>query len=100
MTNNYTMAASERLQEAVQLAQSSGQSMVEPLHLLVSILRAKESINHSLLERAGGNLQILKKEAETLLSGLPTVIGSQSEPQASKELSKVLQSAEKSMKNM
>ncbi len=100
MTNNYTMAASERFQEAVQLAQSSGQSMIEPIHLLVSILHAVESINHSLLERAGGNIQVLKKESETLLSGLPTVIGNQNEPQASSELGKVLQSAEKSMKAM
>ncbi len=52
MEQNYTFAASERLQEAVGLAQSSDHSTIEPLHLLASIIRAPESINHSLLERS------------------------------------------------
>lgn len=94
------MAASERLEEAVQLAHSTGQSTIEPIHLLISILRASESINHSLLERCGGNMAILKKESESLLSGRPTVLGTQSEPQASADLGQVLQSAQKSMKSM
>lgn len=101
MAQNYTMAASERLEEAVQLAQSSGQTTIDPIHLLVSILHTSESINHSLIERSGGNINILKQEAEKLLSSLPTVIGSnQHEPNASSELSKVLQTAEKTMKKM
>ncbi len=101
MAQNYTMAASERLGEAVQMAQSSGQTTIDPVHLLVSILRASESINHSLIERSGGNINILKQEAEKLLSSLPTIIGSnQHEPGASGELSKVLQTAEKTMKKM
>jgi len=85
------MAASERLQEAVQIAQNSGNSTIEPVHLLLSILKAQESINQSLLERCGTNRDILKREAESVLSKLPTIIGNQNEPQASGELVKVLQ---------
>ncbi len=80
MNQNYTMAAGERLQEAVQLAQNSGHAAIESLHLLSSILHAPESINQSLLERAGGNIQTLKNDVDTALSKLAKVSGNTSEP--------------------
>ena len=100
MNQNYTMAAQERLSESVQLAQSSGHTIIEPLHLLRSILHASESINQSLIERAGGNIQTLKTDVDNALSKLAKVSGNTSEPSASQELAKVLQSAEKTMKTM
>jgi ATP-dependent Clp protease ATP-binding subunit ClpB len=75
MNNNYTMAAQERLQESVQLAQSSGHNIIEPLHLLRSILHASESINQSLIERAGGNIQALKADVDNAMSKLAKVSG-------------------------
>jgi ATP-dependent Clp protease ATP-binding subunit ClpB len=100
MNQNYTMAAQERLQESVQMAQSSRHTTIEPLHLLRSILHASESINQSLLERTGGNIQILKNDVDNAVSKLAKVSGNTAEPWASGELAKVLQSAEKAMKNM
>jgi ATP-dependent Clp protease ATP-binding subunit ClpB len=100
MNQNYTMAAQERLQESVQLAQSSGHSIIEPLHLLRSILHASESINQSLIERAGGNIQALKTVVDNALSKLAKVSGNTAEPWVSQELAKVLQNAEKAMKTM
>ncbi len=100
MNQNYTMAAQERLQESVQYAQSSGHNTIEPLHLLRSILHASESINQSLLERAGGNIQVLKNDVDNAVSKLAKVSGNTAEPWASQELAKVLQSAEKAMKTM
>ena len=101
--NNYTMAAQSRLQESVQYAEGSGHATIEPLHLLRSILHAPESINQSLLERAGANTQVLKNDVDTALSKLAKVtsVGAENlQPNASPELAKVLQSAEKAMKNM
>lgn len=95
MNNNYTIAAHERLQESVQFAQSSGHATIEPLHLLRSILHASESINQSLLERAGSNIAVLKTDVDNAVSKLAKVSGNTSEPWASGELGKVLQSAEK-----
>lgn len=95
MNNNYTIAAHERLQESVQFAQSSGHATIEPLHLLRSILHASESINQSLLERAGSNIAVLKTDVDNAVSKLAKVSGNTSEPWASGELAKVLQSAEK-----
>lgn len=95
MNQNYTFAAQERLQESVQFAQSSGHATIEPLHLLRSILHASESINQSLLERAGSNIAVLKTDVDNAVSKLAKVSGNISEPWASGELGKVLQSAEK-----
>ncbi len=69
------MAAQERLSESVQFAQSSGHTTIEPLHLLRSILHASESINQSLFERAGTNIQVLKNDVDTTLSKLAKVSG-------------------------
>lgn len=100
MNNNYTQASQERLSESVQFAQNSGHTSIEPLHLLQSILHATESINQSLIERAGGNIQVLKNDVDNALSKLAKMSGNISESWASQELSKVLQSAEKTMKAM
>lgn len=75
MNHNYTQAASERLQESVQLAQNSGHSTIEPLHLFRNILHASESINQSLLERSGGNIQVLKNDVDNAMSKLAKVSG-------------------------
>lgn len=80
MNQNYTFAAQERLQESVQLAQSSGHTIIESFHLLRSILHASESINQSLIERAGGNIQGLRTEVDNALSKLAKVSGNTSEP--------------------
>ena len=80
MNQNYTMAAQERLSESVQLAQSSGHTSIESLHLLRSILHATESINQSLIERAGGNIQALKTDVDNALSKLAKISGNTSEP--------------------
>lgn len=80
MNQNYTFAAQERLQESVQFAQNAGHTTIEPLHLLRSILHASESINQSLLERAGGNIQVLKTDVDNALSKLANVQGNTAEP--------------------
>lgn len=100
MPNNYTQASSERLQESVQLAQNSGHSNIEPLHLLASILHALESINQSLLERAGCNIASLKINVDNALSRLAKISGESAQVLASQELANVLKSAEKAMTKM
>ena len=80
MNNNYTQAAQERLQESVQYAGNSGHTTIESLHLLRSILHASESINQSLLERAGGNIQVLKTDVDNAMSRLAKVSGNTAEP--------------------
>lgn len=89
------MASQERLSESVQYAQSSGHTTIEPLHVLRSILHASESINQSLLERAGSNIAVLKTDVDHAVSKMAKVSGNTAEPSASQELAKVLQSAEK-----
>ena len=100
MNNTYTFASQERLSESVQYAASSGHTTIEPLHLLRSIVHASESINQSLLERAGGDIQVIKTDVDNAVSKLAKVSGNMGEPWASQELAKVLQSAEKAMKAM
>lgn len=94
------MAASERLQEAVELAHSRHNATIEPIHLLASILHSTDSINQTLLERAGVNISALKSSVDVAVEKLPTITGSTSEPSGSQELAQVLKSAEKSAQKM
>lgn len=80
MNNTYTQAAQERLQESIQLARDSGHAAIEPMHLLRSILHASESINQSLLERAGGNIATLRNDVDNTLSKLAKVSGNTADP--------------------
>ncbi len=73
--NTYTLAAQERIGEAVQKAQNAHNSTIEPLHLLASILSASESINQTLLERSGVNLSLLKKDVDNAVSKLAKISG-------------------------
>lgn len=80
MNNTYTFASQERLSESVQYAASSGHTTIEPLHLLRSIVHASESINQSLLERAGGDIQVIKTDVDNAVSKLAKVSGNMGEP--------------------
>lgn len=96
----FTLASADRIQEAQSIASESSQPTLEPVHLLLSILQAPESINHELLRIAGVDESILLAQAKKVADSLPKVTGSDSQMRASSELTKVLQSASDTAKKM
>ena len=83
----------EALADAQSLALGADQSTIDPLHLLVAMLRQDDG-PRALLQRAGGNVQQLKNLAEQAMADLPRV-QQQVDVQVGSELARLLQASEK-----
>lgn len=83
----------EALADAQSLALGADQSTIDPLHLLVAMLRQDDG-PRALLQRAGGNVQQLKNLAEQAMGDLPRV-QQQGDVQVGSELARLLQATEK-----
>ncbi len=83
----------EALADAQSLALGADQSSIDPLHLLVAMLRQDDG-PRALLQRAGGNVQQLKNLAEQAMADLPRV-QQQGDVQVGSELARLLQASEK-----
>jgi ATP-dependent Clp protease ATP-binding subunit ClpB len=79
---------------AVRTAAAEGNPQVEPVHLLVALLKQGESITAPLLEAVGVDRQTLLKQAEERLAALPKATGSTvGPPQYSRQWHMVLNTA-------
>ncbi len=83
----------EALSDAQTLALGADNAYIDPAHLLLAMLRQSGG-PQSLLERAGVNVNGLKKAAEATVKKLPEVQG-QDQVQVGPELVKLLQATEK-----
>ncbi|MDP3166448.1 MAG: ATP-dependent chaperone ClpB [Hydrogenophaga sp.] len=83
----------EALSEAQTLALGADHAYIEPVHLLLALLRQADG-PQSLLQRAGVNVPALAKAAEAAIKRLPEVQG-QDQVQVGQELAKLLQATEK-----
>ena len=83
----------EALQDAQSLALGNDHAYIEPVHLLVAMLRQSDG-PRALLERAGANVPGMLAAAEAAIKRLPEVTG-QDQVQGSQELARVLQATEK-----
>ncbi|WP_048438857.1 ATP-dependent chaperone ClpB [Caenimonas sp. SL110] len=88
-----TTKLQEALGEAQTLALGNDHAYIEPVHLLVAMLRQEDG-PRSLLQRAGVNVQGLLASAEAAMHKLPKVQGHE-QVQAGRDLVSLLQGAEK-----
>lgn len=89
-----TIKAQEAVAGAQELATEQGNSQIEPLHLLKTLLRESEGVVGPLLDRIGANRQQLEKIVDSELQRLPKVSGG-SPPQVNTELSRVLDASQR-----
>ncbi len=90
--DQYTDRAQEAIAAAQALAQEREQQIVEPEHLLVALLDAREGVVAPLLERAGADLTALRAETVTAVERLPVVRGA-SQQHVSQSMRDVLKRA-------
>ncbi len=91
--DKFTTKFQEALSDAQSLALGNDHAYIEPVHVLVAMLRQEEG-PRALLQRAGVNVQGLLAAAEAAVKRLPQVQG-QEQVQIGPELSRVLQATEK-----
>ena len=81
--------------DAQSLALGRDQQYIEPEHLLASLLEQEDGGVAGLLAKAGGNVHKLRKELEEAVSRLPKVEGTPGEVHLSRELTQLLNVADK-----
>lgn len=74
--NRLTVKAQEIVQSAIEIAQNYNNQIIEPEHLLASLLQEKGNIAFSLLQKTGGNIDNVKIKINELLEKLQKVSGS------------------------
>ncbi len=88
----FTDKAREAIQEASELARQHSHSQIEVEHLLLTMLQQEGGVVPQVLQKAGGNLQAVRRNLEMDLDRMPRVYGA-SEPGISPRLRKVLEDA-------
>jgi ATP-dependent Clp protease ATP-binding subunit ClpB len=89
-----TVKAAEALQQAMSLARTRGNPVLNDAHLLYALLSQDDSIVTPLLQKAGLNVTQLRADTERELERFPSQSGSTAEPTLSREVSRVFDHAE------
>ena len=89
--NNFTVKSQEAVQQAIQLATSKGQQVIEPAHLLKGVMTAGESTVRYLFGKTGVQETAIKAIIDKQIDTYPKVSGG--EPYLSRESNNVLQKA-------
>ena len=90
-----TTKLQEALADAQSLAVGNDNQYIDPLHLLQAMLNQEDSSTGSLLQRAGANIGGLSAGLKTGLDNLAKVTGTGGEVQVGRELSALLNLADK-----
>ena len=96
--NKFTIKAQEAVQEAVNLVQQQGQQVIEPVHIMSGILKSSEQIASFLLQKAGANIENIKRQTDDAIRALPRVSGGS--PYLSRESNQVITKAQDKAKQM
>jgi ATP-dependent Clp protease ATP-binding subunit ClpB len=73
--DQYTVRAQEAIAAAQKSAVAREQQIIEPVHLLVALLEAREGIVEPLLDKAGADVAALRIAADEAVNRLPVVRG-------------------------
>ena len=90
--DKFTIKAQETVQEAVNLAQRSGQQSIEPVHLLKALMDKARDVSNFIFQKLGVNTQQMEMPLEQEIKHLPRVQGGQ--PYLSNDTNQILVNAE------
>ncbi|MBM7824256.1 ATP-dependent Clp protease ATP-binding subunit ClpB [Arcanobacterium pluranimalium] len=89
-----TTKSQEALAQAIQSASAAGNPQLEPLHLLAALLKQTGGVAVALLDAVGVDRNAIAERVQAQLTALPGASGSSvAQPQASRNLSQVLNDA-------
>ncbi|MEM1295952.1 MAG: Clp protease N-terminal domain-containing protein, partial [Verrucomicrobiota bacterium] len=93
--NKLTTKLQEALQEAQEIANSFGHAEIGPAHVVLSLTRQDGGLAGSLFEKIGGQAPQISQLSTDYLERLPRTQGALPQAQLGRELSEVLQHADK-----
>ena len=91
----YTERAQGFLQAAQTIAMREGHPQFTPEHILKALLDDPEGMAAGLIDRAGGQSAQVRREVDAVIARQPKVSGAASQPQATRELLRLFDTAEK-----
>ncbi|MEN8249844.1 MAG: ATP-dependent chaperone ClpB [Bacteroidota bacterium] len=94
--DKYTIKSQEVLQKAIDIAQGNGQQAIEPGHVMHALLGVDENVLSFIFKKLNVNQNQLNTRLDEILNGYPKVSGQS--PYLSNDANKVIQQAEKSLK--
>ena len=93
--DQFTTWFQELLGEAQSMAVERSQQYIDPLHLLLAVLKDTEGTGRTLLERSGVRVRELERKVKEAIGKLPEVSGAADNVQISRELMAILNSMER-----
>lgn len=93
--DQFTTRFQELLGEAQSMAVERSQQYIDPLHLLLAVLKDTEGTGRTLLERSGVRVRELERKVKEAIGKLPEVSGVADNVQISRELMAILNSMER-----
>jgi len=93
--DQFTTRFQELLREAQSMAVERSQQYIDPLHLLLAVLKDTEGTGRTLLERSGVRVNELERKVKEAIGKLPEVSGAADNVQISRELMALLNSMER-----
>src|SRR3954449_1132925 len=91
----YTERAQGFLQAAQTIAMREGHPQFTPEHILKALLDDPEGMAAGLIDRAGGKSAQVRRDVDAFIARQPKVSGAASQPQATRELLRLFDTAEK-----
>jgi ATP-dependent Clp protease ATP-binding subunit ClpB len=91
----YTERAQGFLQAAQAIAMREGHPQFTPEHILKALLDDPEGMAAGLIDRSGGDSRQARREVDDFIGRQPKVSGAASQPQATRELMRLFETAEK-----
>lgn len=93
--DQFTTRFQDLLGEAQSMAVERSQQYIDPLHLLLAVLKDTEGTGRTLLERSGVRVRELERKVKEAIGKLPEVSGAADNVQISRELMAILNSMER-----
>lgn len=90
--NNFTIKSQEVIQDSIDFAKSKNQQMIEPAHLLKSVLKLGENVTQFLFNKVGVDAKIVAAAVDRMVDSMPHVSGT-SDVYLSNDSNAVLQKA-------
>ncbi|MCY4006569.1 MAG: ATP-dependent chaperone ClpB [Rhodobacteraceae bacterium] len=91
----FTERAQTLLNAAHQITVVSGENKITPVHLLAAIVAEANEVPASLIPRAGGDVNLIQREAQTCLAKTPKTQGENGSPYLSPAANRVVTEATK-----
>jgi ATP-dependent Clp protease ATP-binding subunit ClpB len=98
--NKYTQKSQEAILSAQRIAQEHNHQAIEPIHLLLALLRQEDGVTPAIVTRVAGSVAALREEVTQEIASRARVYGGSGEVGLARPAADALQAAERYAKGM